>query len=54
MDEARRKMVKISLKNGTLQHAVVGELALDGSLRPIRGALPIAAWARRWRDWRCG
>src|SRR4026209_238876 len=24
MDEARRKMVKISLKNGTLQHAVVG------------------------------
>src|ERR1700730_7753884 len=25
MDEARRKMVKISLKNGTLQHAVVGE-----------------------------
>ncbi|MBI3140729.1 MAG: 30S ribosomal protein S5 [Rhodocyclales bacterium] len=25
MDEARRKMVKISLKNGTLQHAVLGE-----------------------------
>ena len=25
MDEARRKMVKISLKNGTLQHAVVGK-----------------------------
>ncbi|MCU0623764.1 MAG: 30S ribosomal protein S5 [Gemmatimonadaceae bacterium] len=25
MDEARRKMVKISLKNGTLQHAVMGE-----------------------------
>ncbi|SFI88100.1 30S ribosomal protein S5 [Nitrosomonas sp. Nm34] len=24
MDEARRKMVKIELKNGTLQHAVVG------------------------------
>src|SRR6201747_2320644 len=24
MDEARRKMVKISLKNGTLQHAVIG------------------------------
>jgi small subunit ribosomal protein S5 len=24
MDEARRKLVKISLKNGTLQHAVVG------------------------------
>ncbi len=25
MDEARRKMVKVSLKNGTLQHAVVGQ-----------------------------
>ncbi|HEX3695630.1 MAG TPA: YifB family Mg chelatase-like AAA ATPase [Polyangia bacterium] len=24
----------------------VGELALDGSIRPVRGALPIAAWAR--------
>ena len=25
--------------------AVVGELALDGTLRPVRGALPFAAWA---------
>jgi small subunit ribosomal protein S5 len=25
MDEARRKLVKVSLKNGTLQHAVVGQ-----------------------------
>ena len=25
MEEARRKMVKISLRNGTLQHAVIGE-----------------------------
>jgi small subunit ribosomal protein S5 len=25
MDEARRKMVKVSLKSGTLQHAVVGQ-----------------------------
>jgi small subunit ribosomal protein S5 len=25
MDEARRKLVKISLKNGTLQHSVLGE-----------------------------
>jgi len=25
MDEARRKMVKVSLKNGTLHHTVVGE-----------------------------
>ena len=25
----------------------VGELALDGTLRPVRGVLPIAAWARR-------
>ncbi|MEO8213082.1 MAG: YifB family Mg chelatase-like AAA ATPase [Myxococcales bacterium] len=24
----------------------VGELALDGSVRPVRGVLPIAAWAR--------
>src|SRR5215475_3134640 len=24
MDEARRKMVKVALKNGTLQHEVVG------------------------------
>src|SRR5216110_372721 len=24
----------------------VGELALDGALRPVRGVLPIAAWAR--------
>src|SRR4029079_843274 len=27
----------------------VGELALDGSLRPVRGVLPIAAWARSSR-----
>src|SRR5262245_55988579 len=26
--------------------AFVGELALDGSVRPVRGVLPIAAWAR--------
>ena len=25
MDEARRKLVKVSLKNGTLQHSVLGE-----------------------------
>ena len=25
MDEARRKMIKITLKNGTLQHAVIGK-----------------------------
>ncbi len=25
---------------------LVGELALDGNLRPVRGVLPIAAWAR--------
>ncbi len=25
---------------------MVGELALDGSIRPVRGVLPIAAWAR--------
>jgi len=27
----------------------VGELALDGSIRPVRGVLPIADWARRGR-----
>src|SRR5687767_6411964 len=25
--------------------AAIGELALDGALRPVRGALPVAAWA---------
>ncbi|HEY0711165.1 MAG TPA: magnesium chelatase domain-containing protein, partial [Polyangia bacterium] len=28
---------------------LVGELALDGSVRPVRGVLPIAAWARDQR-----
>ncbi len=28
------------------QTLFVGELALDGALRPVRGVLPIAAWAR--------
>src|SRR6185436_5583541 len=27
----------------------VGELALDGAVRPVRGVLPIAAWARAQR-----
>ncbi len=31
---------------GITDHLFVGELALDGSLRPIRGALPIAVLAR--------
>jgi magnesium chelatase family protein len=30
----------------TAETVFVGELALDGSLRPVRGVLPIAAWAR--------
>jgi magnesium chelatase family protein len=30
----------------TAETLFVGELALDGSLRPVRGVLPIAAWAR--------
>lgn len=34
----------------SLEDAIfVGELALDGSARPVRGVLPIAAWARRGR-----
>lgn len=33
---------------GTIDDAIfVGELALDGSARPVRGVLPIADWARR-------
>jgi magnesium chelatase family protein len=29
------------------QYVIMGELALDGKLRPIKGALPIAIEARR-------
>ena len=36
-------VVDIEALSGTL---FVGELALDGRLRPVRGVLPIAAWAR--------
>src|SRR4051812_37894178 len=32
--------------NATAGMLFVGELALDGALRPVRGVLPIAAWAR--------
>jgi magnesium chelatase family protein len=35
--------VAVAALEGTL---FVGELALDGALRPVRGVLPIAAWAR--------
>jgi small subunit ribosomal protein S5 len=31
MDEARRKMVKVALKNGTLQHEVVGARRRQGA-----------------------
>src|SRR5450432_714787 len=36
-------VLELGAAAGTL---FVGELALDGSLRPVRGVLPIAAWAR--------
>ncbi|HXU63797.1 MAG TPA: YifB family Mg chelatase-like AAA ATPase [Polyangia bacterium] len=36
-------LVEARALDGTL---FVGELALDGTLRPVRGVLPIAAWAR--------
>ncbi|HSY38005.1 MAG TPA: magnesium chelatase domain-containing protein, partial [Polyangia bacterium] len=36
-------VVDAAALTGTL---FVGELALDGTLRPVRGVLPIAAWAR--------
>jgi magnesium chelatase family protein len=29
------------------QHALVGELGLDGAMRPVRGVLPVAVMARR-------
>jgi magnesium chelatase family protein len=29
------------------QHLIVGELSLDGAVRPVRGVLPIAAFARQ-------
>ncbi len=36
------------IKNGMLgDYIIMGELALDGALRPIRGALPIAIQARK-------
>ena len=35
------------LPKHALEHSVVlGELALDGSLRPVRGVMPVTAWAR--------
>ncbi|MDX2022417.1 MAG: YifB family Mg chelatase-like AAA ATPase [Deltaproteobacteria bacterium] len=33
-------------KHALDQSVVLGELALDGSLRPVRGVLPVTAWAR--------
>lgn len=37
-----------ALPPGALEDSVfLGELALDGSLRPIRGVLPVTAWSRR-------
>ena len=38
------------VKRGRLEHAlIVGELSLDGSVRAIRGVLPVALHARRQR-----
>jgi magnesium chelatase family protein len=38
------------LPSGSTSGALlVGELALDGSVRPVKGVLPMAAWARRQR-----
>ena len=36
MDEARRKLVKVSLKNGTLQHAVLGDPRCGQGLHAAR------------------
>src|SRR5436305_9315348 len=32
---------------GTEQHMFIGELSLDGSIRPVRRALSVAAYARK-------
>src|SRR4029079_16004657 len=40
---AANGLVDAGALEGTL---FVGELALDGTLRPVRGVLPMAAWAR--------
>lgn len=37
----------MGMVRNTDQHVFLGELSLDGSLRPVRGALSIAACARR-------
>ena len=48
MDEARRKMVKVSLKNGTLHHAVIGK---HGAAKVLHAA-GIGRYRHhcRWRD----
>lgn len=45
-------LVEMGAVKSTYLHKLLmlGELALDGSLRPIRGALPIALCAPRYRD----
>ncbi len=37
----------MGMVGGTEQHLFIGELSLDGSIRPVRGALSVAACARR-------
>jgi magnesium chelatase family protein len=37
----------MGMVTGTDQHLFLGELSLDGSIRPVRGALSVAACARR-------
>lgn len=38
---------QIELKDNPEQYVIMGELSLDGSLKPIRGALPMALQARK-------
>ena len=48
MEEARRKMVKVSLKNGTLQHQVVGQVAAE--VRAYRSPEPYKGKGVRYAD----
>ena len=51
MDEARRKLVKVSLKGGTLHHTVVGK---HGAASVLMQPAPTGTWHHcRWPD-ACG
>ena len=57
MDEARRKMIKVSLKNGTLQHPIIGRhgaATVYISRRPRVPALSLVGRCEPFsRSWAC-